>query len=267
MEGYSLMCTNFAYPAAKDGTTCIGRTMEFPNEIPWELAVTASDMKGDCTLVPNGKTWQATYGVVGMSAFSNPQWFADGMNTAGLSAHLLYMPDHATYSDPKGDGSDIGILDLIAFVLGTCSTLAEAKAAALTVNVVNVNPKEIPIPLPLHLVLHDKDSCAVVEFHPEGPKVLDNPVRCRGADDSGAARLRYLDRKHHGAGDGRRTHPGTHHVVDRVQPHRQSLSLQHLRRPAVVCHRPRHHGLHVIALGGLLALGWTDTHHDLARVA
>ena len=171
------MCTNFAYPAAKDGTTCIGRTMEFPNEIPWELAVTASDMKGDCTLVPNGKTWQATYGVVGMSAFSNPQWFADGMNTAGLSAHLLYMPDHATYYDPKGDGSDIGILDLIAFVLGTCSTLAEAKAAALTVNVVNVNPKELPIPLPLHLVLHDKDSCAVVEFHPEGPKVLDNPVR------------------------------------------------------------------------------------------
>lgn len=171
------MCTNFKYPTAQDGTSCVGRTMEFPNEIPWEVAVAASDLKGACILVPNGKTWQAKFGIVGMSAFSNPQWFADGMNNAGLSAHLLYMPDHATYYAPKGDGSDIGILDLIAFVLGTCSTVAEAKAAALTVNVVNVNPKEVPIPLPLHLILHDKDSCAVVEFHTDGPMASDNPVQ------------------------------------------------------------------------------------------
>lgn len=171
------MCTNFKYPTAKDGTSCIGRTMEFPNEIPWQIGVAASDLKGECTLVPNGKTWQAKYGVVGMSGFNNPQWYADGMNNAGLSAHLLYMPEHATYYAPKGDGSDIGILDLIAFVLGTCSTVAEAKAAALTVNVVDVNPKEVPIALPLHLVIHDKDSCAVVEFHPEGPRATDNPVQ------------------------------------------------------------------------------------------
>lgn len=171
------MCTNFKYPTATDGTSCIGRTMEFPNEIPWQLGVAASDLKGECTLVPHGKTWQAKYGIVGMSGFSNPQWYADGMNNVGLSAHLLYMPDHATYYAPKGDGSDIGILDLIAFVLGTCSTVAEAKAAALSVNVVDVNPKQIPVPLPLHLVIHDKDSCAVVEFHPEGPRATDNPVQ------------------------------------------------------------------------------------------
>jgi len=171
------MCTNFKYPTATDGTACVGRTMEFPNEIPWQLAVAASDLKGQCTLVPNGKTWQATYGVIGMSAFDNPQWYADGMNTQGLSAHLLYMPEHATYYAPKGDGSDIGILDLIAFVLGTCSTMAEAKAAAMSVNVVDVYPQQIPIKLPIHLILHDKDSCAVVEFHPEGPRVTDNPVQ------------------------------------------------------------------------------------------
>lgn len=171
------MCTNFKYPMAKDGTSCVGRTMEFPNEIPWQIGVAASDLTGECTLVPNGKTWQAKYGIVGMSGFNNPQWYADGMNVAGLSAHLLYMPEHATYYAPKGDGSDIGILDLIAFVLGTCSTVVEAKAAALSVNVVNVTPKQIPVPLPLHLVLHDKASCAVVEFHPEGPVATDNPVQ------------------------------------------------------------------------------------------
>lgn len=171
------MCTNFKYPTAKDGTVCVGRTMEFPNEIPWNLGVAASDHKGQSMVVPQGKTWQATYGLVGMSGFGNPQWYADAMNTAGLSAHLLYMPDHATYCDPKGDGSDIGILDVIAFVLGTCATLEEAKAAIMTCNVVNVMPKEIPIPLPVHVILHDKDACVVAEFHPEGIVITDNPTQ------------------------------------------------------------------------------------------
>lgn len=171
------MCTNFAYPAAQDGTVCIGRTMEFPNEIPWEIAVAASDMRGESTLVPGGKTWQASYGVVGMSAFGNHQWFADAMNTQGLSAHMLYMPGHCSYYEAKGDGSDIGILDLTAFVLGTSATLDEAVQAALSVNVVNKAPAQIPIALPLHLVLHDAHNCYVVEFHPDGPRATGNPTR------------------------------------------------------------------------------------------
>ncbi len=111
------MCTNFKYPTATDGTVCVGRTMEFPNVLPWDLAVLAANASHQSQIVPNGKKWQSTYGVVGFSGFSNPQWFADGMNSAGLSAHALYMPDHCTYYAPKNDGSDIGILDVIGFCL------------------------------------------------------------------------------------------------------------------------------------------------------
>ena len=171
------MCTNFKYPTATDGTVCVGRTMEFPNVLPWDLAVLAVNESHQSQIVPNGKKWQSIHGVVGFSGFSNPQWFADGMNSAGLSAHALYMPDHCTYYEPKNDGSDIGILDVIAFVLGTCSTTAEAKAALATCNVVNVVPKQVPIALPLHIVVHDKDSCVVAEFHPEGMRIVDNPVQ------------------------------------------------------------------------------------------
>jgi choloylglycine hydrolase len=98
------MCTNFKYPTAKDGTSCVGRTMEFPPVISWQLAVLAADHKGRSTVVPNGKSWQGKHGVVGFSAFDNPQWFVDATNNAGLSAHALYMPGLATYYDPKGDG-------------------------------------------------------------------------------------------------------------------------------------------------------------------
>lgn len=171
------MCTNFKYPTATDGTVCVGRTMEFPNVLPWQLAVLAADHDGQTTVVPNGRPWKAAYGVVGFSAFNNPQWFADAMNTAGLSAHALYMPEYCTYYEPKGDGSDIGALDVIAFVLGTCRSTAEAKAALATINVVDKLPAELPIQLPLHFIIHDKDSCVVAEFRPEGMQVLDNPVQ------------------------------------------------------------------------------------------
>ena len=171
------MCTNFKHPKATDGTVCVGRTMEFPDVIPWELAVLARDHAGASGSSAKGKTWKATHGVVGMSAFANPQWFGDGMNDAGLSAHVLYMPDHATYYPEKNDGSDIGILEGIAFVLGTCATVEEAKAALATCNFVDYQPKEIPVGLPLHLIVHDKDSCAVVEFHPDGMVISDNPVQ------------------------------------------------------------------------------------------
>lgn len=171
------MCTNFKYPKATDGTVCVGRTMEFPDELPWQMGVLASNHAGKSMVVPNGKAWQAKYGVVGFSGFGNPQWYADGMNNAGLSAHALYMPAHCTYYTPKGDGTDIGALDVIGFVLGTCASTAEAKAALATINVVNKMPQEIPITLPLHFIFHDKDSCVVAEFHSEGMRIVDNPVQ------------------------------------------------------------------------------------------
>ena len=170
------MCTNFKHQPAADGSVAVGRTMEFPDVLPWELGVIAADYAGKSEAVADGKSWTGNYGVVGIGAFK-PQWIADGTNTAGLSGHLLYMPGHATYAKPRSDGSDIGILEVLGFVLGTCATIAEAKAAMATCNVVDFTPPEVPVPLPLHVILHDKDACAVVEFHPDGMVISDNPVQ------------------------------------------------------------------------------------------
>jgi choloylglycine hydrolase len=170
------MCTNFKHQPAADGSVAVGRTMEFPDVLPWQLGVVASDFAGRSESVSDGKAWTATYGVVGIGAF-RPQWLADGTNAAGLSGHLLYMPGHATYAAPRNDGSDIGILEVLGFLLGTCATLAEAKAAMASCNVVDYTPEEVPVPLPLHVILHDRDGCAVVEFHPDGMVITDNPVQ------------------------------------------------------------------------------------------
>jgi choloylglycine hydrolase len=175
-EGRPDVCTNFKHQQAADGSVAVGRTMEFPDVLPWQLSVVASDFDGSSGAVRGGRSWTGTYGVVGIAAFE-PQWLADGTNTAGLSAHLLYMPGHCTFAQPRNDGTDIGVIEMLSFLLGTSATVAEARTAAATCNVVDFTPPRIPVPLPTHIVLHDPTSCAVVEFHPDGMVIADNPVQ------------------------------------------------------------------------------------------
>ncbi|MDO8731712.1 MAG: linear amide C-N hydrolase [Actinomycetota bacterium] len=173
------MCTNFKTKPAKDGSVVVGRSLEFPTAMPTALAVLPSDFQGSSLAVPGavaGKSWKAKFGVVGMCGFGNPAWLLDGLNTEGLSAHLLYMPGgYCTYQLPKGDGSDVSEVDLIALLLGTCSSVAEAKQAMLSVNVVGVDPGMGFVP-PIHCLVHDATASIAIEFHSDGMRILDNPM-------------------------------------------------------------------------------------------
>ena len=170
------MCTNFKHPTADDGSVCVGRTMEFPAGLPWEINVLANAGSSKSKASARAKSWTLVYGVVGIGAFES-DILCDGVNTEGLSGHLLYMPGHCTYQEPKADGTDIGVLELLGFVLGTCATTQEARAAIESVNVTGFKPAEVPIPIPVHAIFHDATACIVAEFHPDGTNVLDNPVQ------------------------------------------------------------------------------------------
>lgn len=172
------MCTNFKVKPADDGSIVVGRSMEFPLGVPTALAILPSDYAGTGAAPEgkSGKTWTAKHGVVGMCGFGHPQWLTDGMSTAGLSAHFLYMPGgFCTYVDFVGDGKDLGELDLIAYLLGTCSSLADVKAAMSDVRVWGMDPGMGFAP-PCHILVHDKDASLAIEFHSDGIHVVDNPT-------------------------------------------------------------------------------------------
>lgn len=167
------MCTNFKIKPSKDGTVVVGRTMEFPDLIPWEVQVVAAGVPRASAGVKNGLAWTPQYGVVGMGAIGDGL-LADGMNTEGLSAHALYMAGFCDYAAPAGTGNDISEMDVIAYLLGTCKNVAEAKSAAATLNVVGVDPGVGFVP-PLHFLLHDATASIAIEFRPEGMSIVDNP--------------------------------------------------------------------------------------------
>ena len=168
------MCTNFKIKPSRDGTVVVGRTMEFPDLIPWEVQVVAAGVPRASAGVKNGLAWTPQYGVVGMGAIGDGL-LADGMNTEGLSAHALYMAGFCDYAAPAGTGNDISEMDVIAYLLGTCKNVAEAKSAAANLNVVGVDPGVGFVP-PLHFLLHDATASIAIGFRPEGMSIVDNPT-------------------------------------------------------------------------------------------
>lgn len=173
------MCFNFKTKTAKDGTVVVGRSLEFPTAMPTALAALPSDNAGTASVPAGaapGMSWTAKYGIVGIAAFGKPDLLVDGMNTAGVSAHFLYMPGgYCTYQEPKGDGTDLSELDLINFILGTCGSIADVKAALESVNIIGLDPGMGFVP-PIHCLVHDESASIAIEFHPEGHRIVDNPT-------------------------------------------------------------------------------------------
>jgi choloylglycine hydrolase len=164
---------------ATDGTIVVGRAHEYAQVIPTTLAVVPVGFVGT-SILPEGATssvgWVSTHGIVGMSNFGNPEWLIDGMNTAGLSIHAQAMaPAYCTYSQPKKDGTDLSLNEFPAFLLGTCGSVAEVKAAAAGVNVWGFDPGMGFAP-PIHCLVHDAASSIAIEFHSNGWTIIDNPT-------------------------------------------------------------------------------------------
>lgn len=168
------MCTNFKHRPAQDGSVVVGRTMEFPQGLPWLLSVLPRGATLDA-LVPGGRSWSSDHGIVGVAAVSGSS-LVDGMNDAGVSGHLLYMPGFCTYAEPRGDGADVSAVDVIPLLLGTCGSVKEVKAAAADLNIVGLDPGIGWIP-PVHCFFHDSSDSIALELRPEGLSVVDNPSR------------------------------------------------------------------------------------------
>lgn len=173
------MCTNFKFKPAKDGSVVVGRSMEFPEVVPFSLAVLPRGYAGAAT--PNdgasGRSWTGTHGIVGMAAYGNPAWLVDGLNEQGLSAHLLYMSGgFCTYQDFKGDGSDLAQVDLIAYLLTTCASVDEVKQVIPELTIWGADPG-LGAVVPTHFFVHDATSSIAIEFHGDATvRVVDNPT-------------------------------------------------------------------------------------------
>lgn len=142
-------CTGITLKS-KDGTTVVARTIEWAG----------SNLNSQYVVVPrgyvqrsytpdggtNGMRFTARYGYVGF-AVEQKEFIAEGMNEVGLSAGLFYFPGFGEYQpyDPAAKDRSIADLQLVAFLLGECSTVEEVKAKVSEVRITNVDPRSATV--------------------------------------------------------------------------------------------------------------------------
>jgi len=163
----------------KDGSIIVARTLEF-----------GMDLRSNILIVPRGKEfvgtapgdkaglrWRAKYGIVGTNAFDLPV-IVDGLNEKGLKVGLFYFPGFAKDQEVKADdfAKALAPWELGSFLLGTCSHVKDAVAAAKSVRVGAVVQKDTGFVPPVHFIVTDATGNSVVLEYVGGElKVHANP--------------------------------------------------------------------------------------------
>lgn len=117
------------------------------------------------------------YAMIGMAAgIDEYPLYYDACNEKGLAIAGLNFAGNAVYREFEEDMVNITPFELIPYLLGTCSSVSEAREVLGKINLVNINfADELPLS-PLHWMISDEVEAIVVEPLADGLKVYDNPV-------------------------------------------------------------------------------------------
>jgi choloylglycine hydrolase len=172
------MCTDFLL-TAECGDLVNGRSMEFGSELNSRPFVrrrgeVMRSRTPDKTLARNGLQWMVDYGYVGMNIF-NLSSIVDGLNERGLSVGTLWLPG-SEYQQDIDPSRALSVLLVNDWLLGTCASVADVKAALPTVDVWAYKPMEEKLD-PVHFTVHDASGNSIVIEYTAGKlHIYDNPI-------------------------------------------------------------------------------------------
>lgn len=173
-------CTGITLKA-KDGAVVYGRTMEwgtFDLHSRVVFVPRGFQFSGHTPDQKPGMTWTGKHGIAGLDAVEKDM-IVDGMNETGLAVGAFYHPGFADYQqyDPAHAAETMGPTDATQYLLSTCATVDEARAAIAKVRVVDVVEPAIGIAPPLHfLVTEPSGKAIVIEFLKGEMKIFDAPL-------------------------------------------------------------------------------------------
>ncbi len=178
------MCTDIRLVRLSDRHIS-GRTLDFGYDVESRVQVVPRGQDHSAVATDTSAqtlTWSNDLGYVGMDAFGFAWAICDGLNEAGLSVGTLWLPEtKLPTSPPTDDGTGvIDFVNLAGWILGTCRTVDDVRAALASVRIWNAPVKRLwqssePLPknlVPLadyafteHLTIHDASGGdLVVEF-------------------------------------------------------------------------------------------------------
>ena len=141
-----------------DGSIIRARTAEWgPFDLETKINVIPRGYNYSAGKMPDGKmgkAWTGRFGIVGISMLDHGAP-ADGINEAGLTAGLFYLPGFTEYQEYFPEQADNTIPgDLLAsYVLSNFETVEEARAGLEGVRVVGVVDEKLGFPFPFHMLV------------------------------------------------------------------------------------------------------------------
>lgn len=102
--------------------------------------------------------------------------YYDAVSEHGLAMAALNFPHFCAYHTPSRDADNVAPFELIAYVLGSCRTLDEARACLSRVSLADTAFSPALPNTPLHFMLSSREGSLVIESREDGLKVYDNPA-------------------------------------------------------------------------------------------
>ena len=165
------MCTSSNY-ITKDHY--FGRNFDYEISYNERVTVTPRNFKFEFRKID---AIESHYAIIGIAAgIDEYPLYYDACNEKGLAIAGLNFAGNAVYRDFEEGMVNITPFELIPYLLGKASSVAEAREMLGEINLVNINfADELPLS-PLHWMISDEKEAIVVEPLEEGLKVYDNPV-------------------------------------------------------------------------------------------
>ncbi|MEM8970724.1 MAG: choloylglycine hydrolase family protein [Pseudomonadota bacterium] len=149
-----------------DGSVVRARTMEwgaFDIEAAVSIVPPGFEMSSTMPDGSTGASWTVQYGFVGATGLGR-LLTTDGVNTAGLSGGLFYLPGFAEYPDfdPAFADRSISPSDFLNYVLSNYATVEEVRSAMDDLRIVNVVEQALGFAAPVHFYVADPTGERVV---------------------------------------------------------------------------------------------------------
>lgn len=179
ITGVANACTGIQVQAT-DGAVMFARTLEFGTPLKSNIMFVPTDQSWASSTPDNkkGKTWNNTYAFLGTNILDE-RIFIDGINEKGLYVGGFWFPNMANYAKPVGEATSrmMAPVDVVSFLLGTCSTLKGVEKAFENIEIVGVKNEQLGIIPPMHWIVIDNAGNAIIIEPLAGEIVIaKNPV-------------------------------------------------------------------------------------------
>lgn len=120
---------------------------------------------------------ESHYAMIGVATVEDgyPLYY-DAVNEKGLAMAGLNFPDFAHYRAEAAGMDNVASFELIPWILGSCSDVAQAEALLEKINITATPFSHSYAPTPLHWMIADRQRSIVLEAMRDGLHIHQNPV-------------------------------------------------------------------------------------------